>query len=102
MRFAKKLSLVAVFATLSLFGCKQGEGETCQIDSDCEEGLTCDTEQDGRFCRGPTPPVDAAPVIDADPNADAAPPDAAPVPDAAAAAPDASTPDAGTPDGAAP
>jgi len=25
----------------ALTGCKQGEGEVCQIDSDCESGLTC-------------------------------------------------------------
>ena len=40
----KLLSTFLFLATLlatSLAGCKQGEGELCQLTSDCEIGLTC-------------------------------------------------------------
>lgn len=35
------LVLVVGTALLSWGGCKQGEGERCQLDSDCEDGLRC-------------------------------------------------------------
>jgi hypothetical protein len=39
--------------------CKQGSGERCQIDDDCEEGLICTNQG---FCGtdNPTPTFDAA------------------------------------------
>lgn len=73
--------------TLALSACKQGEGERCQIDDDCEDGLTCNPTGGGfSECSGvggadtdaaPTP--DAQPTVDAPPTADI---DAAPAADA--------------------
>ncbi len=81
------VSFVALLLALSVFGCKQGEGETCQIDTDCKDDLECVLENTNMVCRNPgdTPPdIDAGPDIDATPVIDAAPtPDAIPV-DAAA------------------
>lgn len=69
-------------------GCKQGEGEPCQYDSDCASGLTCVVSshvcQSGVSTDGGTGGVDApndsgidavAPD-DAPPPIDATPPDA--------------------------
>jgi hypothetical protein len=37
--------------------CKQGEGERCQLDEDCSEGLYCElagnTRAQGGFCKAP-------------------------------------------------
>jgi hypothetical protein len=45
-----------MFAALALLspGCKQDEGERCQTDSDCGDGLTCCTPipLEGTCCRG--------------------------------------------------
>jgi hypothetical protein len=88
----------------ALFGCKQGEGEYCQIPSDCQDGLDCNPSTN--VCEGSsTPTIDAslggpdaavpdagAVTIDAGGTVDAIPilPDApAATPDAPAAAPDA-------------
>ncbi|MBI4510809.1 MAG: hypothetical protein HY698_14340 [Deltaproteobacteria bacterium] len=78
MRFlAGGLLLSCVLA----LGCKQGEGERCQINSDCEEGLTCPPGTEPRFCTkvGGTTVPDAAPAadarIDAVPQVDAGLPD---------------------------
>ena len=83
-------------------GCKQGEGDRCQIDDDCEGTLVCSTSE--HVCRSTTssPSVDA--MVDARSPADAGPdgradaarvdasgPDAATAPDAA---PDAEAADA--------
>ena len=37
-------SLIASLATSALLACTQAAGETCQIDSDCEDGLVCRRE----------------------------------------------------------
>lgn len=41
-----------------LSGCKQNEGERCQIDDDCATGLICTlsgtTREAGGYCRGTT------------------------------------------------
>jgi hypothetical protein len=37
---------------LALSGCKQHEGDRCQLDSDCEEGLTCCVEEINRLLGG--------------------------------------------------
>ncbi len=38
----RALLILAVLLSLApAAGCKQGEGEVCQIDSDCEGGLEC-------------------------------------------------------------
>ncbi|RMH40446.1 MAG: hypothetical protein D6689_13800 [Deltaproteobacteria bacterium] len=101
---ALALSLVALAAAPA---CKQGEGQRCEIDSDCEDGLICSPGPGGQSVCVPDTsgtPVDAAPKPMPDASADAAPSDAAP-PDAGvdaappdAAPPDAAPPDAGTPD----
>ena len=82
--------------TLALSACKQGEGERCQIDDDCEDGLTCNPRTpDLSVCE----PV-GGPVIDAAPTPDATPAvDAPPTPDAPTAI-DADTTDADTTDAA--
>ena len=65
----------AALLVLAFAGCKQGKGEVCQIDDDCEDGLRC-----------------IAGTMRCDkPGADT--PDAAPDPDAGAL-------DAAVPDGA--
>lgn len=67
---------LAFAGVIAFAGCKQGEGERCQVNEDCEEGLVCNqaTEQcalpggggiDATVPDGPT--VDAAP--DAPPDA---------------------------------
>ena len=73
--------------------CKQGSGERCQIDDDCESGLEC-SKSEG-VCRptaGGIPAVDAAPAVDAR-SVDARSVDASAV-DSAPAAADATTFDA--------
>jgi hypothetical protein len=86
MKAILQRAAVATLLAVSLWGCKQGEGEVCQIDDDCQSGLNCNAGT--MRCQRPgsgTPVADAAP-----PRIDAALPDAAP-PDAAPdAAPDAS------------
>lgn len=88
-------ALALSMALLPLAGCKQGEGQRCQVDSDCQSGLTCNASTqrcqkpggsgadgglpDGQFF--PDSTVSDAPPADARP-ADAAPADAHP--DAAA------------------
>jgi hypothetical protein len=91
-------SLLCVLALAAAVGCKQGEGERCQTDDDCEEGLTCSftssppkclptapTTDDAAVFDMAVPPVDVlAPPIDAGgvdvipPPPDAGPPDAMP------------------------
>jgi hypothetical protein len=34
-------TMVAITITLLLVGCKQAEGDRCQLDSDCDDGLIC-------------------------------------------------------------
>lgn len=50
-------------------GCKQGEGDICQVNDDCEEGLDCNAGT--MRCQRPGAEVpDAAPIIlDAAPDA---------------------------------
>jgi hypothetical protein len=61
------LCAVLLAGGLSLAGCKQNEGERCEIDSDCAAGLTCNTRGAGLakgVCTSGTPGVpmpDAAP-----------------------------------------
>lgn len=68
-----RLALIASF--LFLVSCKQGEGEYCQINADCEDGLVCAQITD--TCeKSATAPMDAGPdaeIPDAEP-VDAAPP----------------------------
>jgi hypothetical protein len=80
--FLRSIRLVGALTLVlaGLAGCKQGEGERCQIDSDCEEGLICSTSNSTCVPKGVT--TDAGPTIDAPP----------------ATTPDAGIPDAGAPD----
>ena len=65
----------AVASTTVLVSCKQGEGERCQLTSDCEDGLVCGSAGGGtdtQTCReqvppGSTPdaqPMDGGPSLD--------------------------------------
>ena len=103
---APKVSLRQFFVVVALalcsfaVGCKQGVGERCQINSDCEEGLICARMGTGGtelFCQEPgtVPTVDASPVVDSGPPADAGvTPDAAADANVTDAAPDAAVNDA--------
>jgi hypothetical protein len=91
----RSLTLLAALA-LSLVGCKQGEGEVCDVNSDCETGFSCcgggeplvrglcqpeaDECADRVMDAGPTP--DAGPPRDAGSPPDAGPADAGSVEDA--------------------
>jgi hypothetical protein len=44
------LRLLAACVALGLLGCVQAEGETCQLDSDCDDGLAC--QREGQSARG--------------------------------------------------
>jgi predicted small secreted protein len=41
------LGLVVVLGLASLTACRQGQGERCQVTSDCEDGLLCVLPQGG-------------------------------------------------------
>ena len=79
-RFATAALGAAVL--LALTGCSQGEGDRCEVDSDCSGGLTCDLSNTSfGICRSNTTTTapDAAQTIDvAAPKPDVPPPDAAP------------------------
>jgi hypothetical protein len=67
--------MIAVLASAAYVGCKQADGDRCQVDDDCASGVcnkakgTCAFDQD-------TMPIDGAIVVDApDAMADAAPAD---------------------------
>lgn len=77
------LVLASVLAA-PLAACKQGENGVCQVDDDCEDGLTCNAGT--RQCQQA-----GSIAIDAS-SPDAIPPDARPVD--AGDAPDAGVPDA--------
>lgn len=61
-----KAAGLALALALSLTGCEQGEGDVCQVDEDCEIGLSCNATTG--LCQ-PT----GGPAIDASPTPDAAP-----------------------------
>jgi hypothetical protein len=70
------LGAALLSSVLSLGGCKQNEGERCQIDDDCSTGLICvligSTRDVGGYCKSTTPtaidlattPVDMATSVD--------------------------------------
>jgi hypothetical protein len=81
MRFliAKLLPTAAgLVLLLGVSGCRQGENDRCQIDSDCDNGLYCElagnSRAQGGYCRlinaatpdlsTPAPTGDAAPPAD--------------------------------------
>ena len=70
MRIKRTVSLVVASLALSalavggLASCRQGEGQRCQVQADCEEGLQCN-EGEG-LCRAqPMGELDALPPPDA-------------------------------------
>jgi hypothetical protein len=81
-------ALALLFGAALVGGCKQSEGDVCQIDDDCKSGLVCNPgtmrcQQPGASVpdamvstidAGPT--IDSAPAPDADTTADAAAADA--------------------------
>jgi len=84
VRRSRSLAAALVAAALAIVGgaasCKQGEGQRCQIPSDCEEGLQCNIGEgvcraviSGELDALPPPPLPDAPV---DAPVDAAPVDA--------------------------
>jgi hypothetical protein len=75
MRFRLRAFVACLLLTVWFVSCKQGEGEVCQIDDDCENGLECNAGT----MRCQSPGADRA---DASPRADAGPEDAG-SPDAA-------------------
>jgi hypothetical protein len=55
IRFAFVASFVGLIALVGLAGCKQGVGDRCQVNSDCEDDLICvlpvgGTPQSGGRC----------------------------------------------------
>ena len=69
MRFRIRAFLVCLLLAVWFVACKQGEGEVCQIDDDCESGLECNAGT----MRCQSPGADRA---DASPRVDGGPPDA--------------------------
>jgi hypothetical protein len=60
----KKLIAIAVMS-LATWGCKQGQGERCQVDTDCADGLTC-SQAEPKTCGGNnSDEFDAEPAVDA-------------------------------------
>jgi hypothetical protein len=77
MRFFK-LVFCTLLASAALAACTQSENEVCQSNRDCDDGLVCTVEDDGRgFCQDPKD-VDMRP-----PEVDSGEPDLGPDPDAA-------------------
>ena len=76
MKFRLGTFLGTTRLVVAFWSCKQGEGEVCQIDDDCETGLQCNAGT--MRCQVPgSDHADAAPQVDAGPP-DAGSPDAMP------------------------
>ncbi len=80
-RVVRALSIAAALLAVALpllgvmASCKQGEGQRCQVQSDCEDGLTCNVGEG--VCRATsTSAVDALPPPDAAIDAPVDAPDA--------------------------
>ena len=59
-----------LLAALAVTGCKQGRGDRCQIDQDCQSGLVCSAAT-GTCTDLTTGGIDASTVIDAPRQMDA-------------------------------
>lgn len=57
--------LAGVLALGALAGCKEGVGETCQIDADCDKDLICNLAQKVCAVPGTSGDLDAGAVPDA-------------------------------------
>jgi len=75
--------IAIALVSVATWGCKQGQGERCQVDSDCTDGLTC-SQAEPKTCGG-----NNSNEFDAELPIDSAPTDAAPIDDAPDAPPDA-------------
>jgi hypothetical protein len=83
MRWLRPLCVAAplALAVLTSSGCKQNEGERCQVQSDCADGLLCilpagGSQQTGGTCQKSPENVDLATTIDMTTSEDlATPPD---------------------------
>jgi len=71
MRWLRSLCVAAPLAlgVLSASGCKQNEGERCQVQSDCADGLLCilpagGSQQTGGTCQKSAESVDLATTVD--------------------------------------
>jgi hypothetical protein len=77
----KRFALLVVAGVLfgaGFVACKQGPGERCQVQDDCEDGLICNTTKQTCEGSGQGNPIDAAPPDGpkTDATVDAAPVDA--------------------------
>ena len=73
MRRASVIALLSILVVCVGAGCKQTEGERCQLNSDCEGSLVCCIDQDhidegGRCCHPPRPDGGADAAGDGAPN----------------------------------
>lgn len=91
------LRIVCALVAVALFACSQGEGEPCQSNRDCDDGLVCvlAASSPRSVCRSP---ADIEPDTE---DLDAAEPDLPDDEDAGGrpSTPDASEPDAAEPEG---
>ena len=74
MAYWLKTSALVLAICFALAGCKQKEGEVCQVSSDCEVGLTCNSTTG--LCQSTASSVDAgtdATPASANPDPDTAP-----------------------------
>lgn len=85
----RSLTVAVLVSLTALVGCVQGEGQRCQTNADCDDGLTCNrslgvckssSAQVDDIDAGIDAPNDAR--IDAEPEVDAADPVDAATPDA--------------------
>jgi hypothetical protein len=65
---SRSIAIASGLFAIVLFACSQGERETCQIDSDCDDGLLCVTARDSErgVCRSPDDVESDASTADAD------------------------------------
>ena len=63
------LSVLAPLALMLVVGCQQAEGERCQINADCEDGLVCNASE--QICQQPGAGAPDANTTDSSPPIDA-------------------------------
>ena len=84
MRFPTTLCALTLALASLLSGCKQGEGDFCQVNADCEAPLQCTPGTQRCQQPGTSEVADAAAPPEPALPPDAGVPDAAPEPDASA------------------
>ena len=76
------ISALLIGGLLVVGGCKQGQGERCQVTADCQSGLICNLGTNPPSCAASSGGgIDATPPPDSDAALDG-PPDAPDAPDA--------------------